>query len=313
MRYGTIVVGAGLSGLLVARVCRDRGESVVVLEKSRGVGGRLATKRVGNAVFDQGAQFFTVRDPRFAGLVAEWKSCGVAVEWPDGPAGRWIGRSGMTAIAKHLAEGIDVRREHRVASIERHGGGGWELAIDGQEGLSSDTLVVSAPLPQALALLAAGGVGLPSGLAEELGAVGYHPCLALLVVLDGPSQVPAEGVALKEGSLRWVADNVAKGVSPGARAAVTLHSSAAFAREHYDRDEPGVAARLLLEARPWLGDAEVVSATLHRWTFSEPQATFREPCLWLPELRLGLCGDAFGGPRVEGAAVSGMALGKRMA
>ena len=66
------VVGAGISGLLLARALQARGENVVVYEKSRGLGGRLATKRVGTAVFDSGAQYFTAKSERFAGLVAEW-------------------------------------------------------------------------------------------------------------------------------------------------------------------------------------------------------------------------------------------------
>ncbi len=82
------VVGAGISGLLLASALRARGESVIVLEKSRGMGGRLATKRVGNAVFDQGAQFFTAKDSRFSELVAHWQARGVVTHWPAAPVPR---------------------------------------------------------------------------------------------------------------------------------------------------------------------------------------------------------------------------------
>jgi hypothetical protein len=59
--------------------------------------------------------------------------------------------------------------------------------------------------------------------------------------------------------------------------------------------------------------APVVNVALQRWKFSEPAATYAQPCVWLPDLGLGLAGDAFGGPRVEGAALSGLALAERMA
>ena len=72
------VVGGGISGLLLARTLRQRGAKVVVLEKSRGLGGRLATKRVGEAVFDQGAQYFTAKTDRFAALVEVWRDLGIA-------------------------------------------------------------------------------------------------------------------------------------------------------------------------------------------------------------------------------------------
>lgn len=64
-----VIVGAGLSGLVAARSLAASGHDVSVLDKGRGVGGRLATRRIGDAVLDHGAQFFTVRtdvraDPR---------------------------------------------------------------------------------------------------------------------------------------------------------------------------------------------------------------------------------------------------------
>lgn len=308
-----IIVGAGISGLLLARHLAARGREVIVLEKSRGVGGRLATKRVGSAVFDQGAQYFTVRDPAFAEWVEAWRASGVVEPWPAAPEGRFTGRPGMTGVAKALAEGVEVRREHKVTSLARAEGDSlWRIEIEGREALRAEHVVVSAPVPQSLALLTAGGTRLPEGMAETLAAIDYHPCLALLVELSGPSRVPPEGVVIKEGPLRWIADNVSKGISPGVPAALTLHANAEFSREHYALDLADVAARLLPAAAPWLDAASVVSTTLHRWRYSEPKTTYAEPCLWWPGLGLGLCGDAFGGPRVEGAAISGLTLACRI-
>ncbi len=121
-----IVVGAGISGLLAARELQAEGWRVTVLDKGRGVGGRMATRRLGEGNFDHGAQFFTVRGERFAGLVEDWLAAGVAEEWTRGFADaegehnedghpRYRGSEGMTSIPKHLARGLDVqhRREGR--------------------------------------------------------------------------------------------------------------------------------------------------------------------------------------------------------
>jgi predicted NAD/FAD-dependent oxidoreductase len=155
-------------------------------------------------------------------------------------------------------------------------------------------------------------VELPRLLAAELAALTYHPCLALLLTLDGPSAVPAEGIAFADGPVRWIADNTKKGISAEGRAAVTVHLSAAFAAEHYAKTEAELAALVVPGIADQLG-APVVNVALQRWKFSEPAATFAQPCVWLPDLGLGLAGDAFGGPRVEGAALSGWALAERMA
>lgn len=305
------VIGAGISGLLLARRLQADGASVVVLEKSRGYGGRLATKRVGEAVFDQGAQFFTTRDPEFATETDAWRASRWVGDWPGAATGRLVGRPAMTAVPKALAEGLDIRREHKVTSANRLPDGSWELVVENQAPIRASRLLLTSPVPQSLTLLAAGGVALPAPVQDSLSKLTYHPCLALLVVLDGPSAVPPEGIAFTTGPLRWMADNVRKGIAQKVPGAVTIHAAPEFSSEHYARSEAEIAALLLPVVAQWLG-APVVSATLHRWKFSEPKTTHAERCVWLPELGLGFAGDAFGGPRVEGAALSGLALAARL-
>jgi renalase len=305
------IVGAGISGLLLGRELQARGHDVVVLEKSRGLGGRLATKRVDASAFDQGAQFFTARDESFVRLVSAWQESGLVAPWPGASAQRWIARPSMNALGKALAEGLAVRRECRVLQT-RPEDNGWTLLIENQPPLRADRLALTAPVPQSLALLAAGEVPLPAALAMQLAALTYHPCLALLLNLAGPGAVPAEGVAPDSGPVRWLADNKLKGVSPGESAAVTVHLRPGFSAEHYDKPVKELMPLVLPSIEPWLG-SPVTTATLHRWRYSEPATTHVRPCEWLPGLGLGFAGDAFGGPRVEGAALSGLALAAAMA
>lgn len=302
-----VIIGAGISGLLLARRLQEAGASVVVLEKSRGYGGRLATKRVGEAVFDQGAQFFTARDPEFAAQAEAWRAAGLVTDWPGAGQARFVGWPAMTAVPKALADGLDIRREHKVTTARRLADRSWELAIENQPSVRAGRLLLTSPVPQSLALLAAGAVPLPAAVHGALSRLTYHPCLALLVLLAGPSAVPPEGIAFSTGPVRWLADNVRKGIAQNVPAAVTIHAAPDFSEENYGRSEAEIAALLLPVVAPWLG-APVVSATLHRWKFSEPKTTHPERCVWLPELGLGFAGDAFGGPRVEGAALSGLAL-----
>ena len=100
MGVDTLIVGAGLSGLVLARQLQAAGQKVQILEKSRGFGGRIATKRVEDVAFDTGAQFITVRDERFAALTDAWRAAGFLAPWPEGPEHRLVGRPTMNAIAR---------------------------------------------------------------------------------------------------------------------------------------------------------------------------------------------------------------------
>ena len=125
-----LVVGAGMAGLTAATELRERGLRVLVLDKGRGVGGRLATRRIGEATFDHGAQFITTRDGRFAAAVDRWRQAGAVAEWCRGFAGhgdghpRWRGSPAMSAVAKHLAQGLEINLETQVVAV-RGAEGRW--------------------------------------------------------------------------------------------------------------------------------------------------------------------------------------------
>jgi predicted NAD/FAD-dependent oxidoreductase len=313
------VVGAGLAGLLAARSLVAKGHDVVVLEKGDRPGGRLATRRLeltqqGSgqgpvATFDVGAQFFTVRSEAFAALVAGWQRADLVREWCRGfvPPGdgfpRYAVAGGMAALAEHLAAGLHVRDRTMVFAIRRVATG-WSVGLDDGAAVAADALVVTCPLPQTAALLITAEVTLP----EALRRVDYDRTIALLVALDAPCAVPPPGgVQSPDATLSFVADNQAKGVSLAP--AVTLHAGADWSAAHWDDPAAGLTVALLEAGSPWLGDGRVVATELKRWRFATPQATWARPCHVVEDadVPLVLAGDAFAGPRVEGAALSGLA------
>jgi renalase len=338
------IVGAGIAGLVAARELASAGCGVVVLEKSRGVGGRMATRRVGQAVCDHGAQFFTVRGRAFGGIVAEAHDAGAARQWCDGfsratangsgmlPPGdghpRWRGIAGMTDLPKHLAIAIDgsrvsIRCNTKVASVGAKDGR-VRLVLEDGVAIDAAGAILSAPVPQSLDLMAAGGMMAPGAAAidaevlRKLSTIDYDPCFALMLVLARPSRVPppggiqfeAEGPA--NGPIAWIADNQQKGIS--AVPALSIHATAAFSRQHYDSPPDEVAALLVAAAAPWLDgppETAIVERSLQRWKFSHPTMIVSEPLMAASTSPpIVLCGDAFAGPRVEGAASSGLAAAR---
>lgn len=340
-----IVIGAGIAGLCAAGELVRAGRRVIVLEKSRGVGGRMATRRVGAAVCDHGAQFFTVRGRGFEGLVQDAAADGTVAVWCHGftrdaaPAAgdghpRWRGATGMTDLPKRLAALATtagssgrcvIQTASRAVAVGPSGvnGDGRRVevmleAADGApvEALSARGALLTAPVPQSLDLLAAGGVALDPAAGARLATVGYDPCFALMVVLDRPSLVPPPGgiqFDVDEGGVvAWIADNQQKGIS--AVPALTVHATGRFSRGHFDAPPADVERILLEHARPWIdGDpARVVVATsLQRWKFALPTTIVSEPLVAVSDTPpIACCGDAFAGPRVEGAASSGMAAAR---
>ena len=320
-----VVVGAGISGLLAAKALNESGWAVTVLDKSRGVGGRMATRRVGEGTFDHGAQFFTVRGERFANLVEGWLRAGVATEWTRGFADaegqpnedghpRYRGSEGMTSIPKHIAQGLDVRTSERVVGVD-DGDDGWEIECESGLRVAGSALVLGVPVQQALNLTSSGSYTLPDGARRQLEAVSYNPCLALMILLDDSTGVPEPGgMQIKSEPLDWICDNRRKGISEAP--AVTVHAGPEWSRSHFEDDETEITESMISRASDHLGTdlaSATVETSLARWRFSWVKNPHPEPCLVASDdPPLLFCGDAFGQPKVEGAALSGLAAADRL-
>ncbi len=316
----TVVIGAGLAGLLAARELVDAGRTVTVVDKSFAPGGRLASKRVGDARFDIGAQFLTVRDERFAGHVDRWRSAGVVeVAWhgsPDLEAAddteghpRLRGTPTMRTIAEHLAGQLPVRLATRVTALHR--GQRWRIEVADRDerpldDLVADTVVLTAPVPQALALLEASEVELDADVGRRLGGVDFDPTLTVLAVPEATPRLPARGVVRLDGDpVAWITDDHAVGASP--TPALTIHLGGDVSRAWWSRSDEDIGTDALAAAEPHLG-VPARTVHVHRWRYSWPTADVGAPALYDETgATLVIAGDGCAGGRVEGAATSGLA------
>ena len=166
-----VVIGAGLAGLIAAQQLRNSGHDVVVLDKGKSPGGRLATRRIGDATLDHGAQFFTVREPEFEQQVQQWIQDGIVREWCRGFVSedghpRYVVNNGMAALTKYLAQDLDVRTATLVFAIKPCDSdpAKWTVVIDDNSRIDCDAVIMTCPLPQSYSLTVTTGVELPQDL-----------------------------------------------------------------------------------------------------------------------------------------------------
>jgi renalase len=330
-----LIVGAGVAGLLAAHELRASGHAVVVVDKGHQPGGRLATRRVGDATYDTGAQFLTIRDPRVAGHLAAWLAAGVAREWfrgsPDDPPPadegshpRYRGTPTMRSIAEHLAEPLPLHLGTRVVGVDvadRR----WRLRLLDREDrplpvLTGDALLLTPPVPQTRALLA--DVPLSARTAATLGPIRFDPCLAVLARPDGPTTLAPRGaVRLGTEPVAWLTDNLVTGASR--TPAVTVHATAAYSRANWRTPDAEVTRELIAAAAPTLGTA-ATGVYVHRWRYAAPLGPPPDvadgvdpeaPALHdaVDGAPLAIAGDGLTAGRIEGAARSGLAAADALA
>ncbi|MBK8567940.1 MAG: FAD-dependent oxidoreductase [Saprospiraceae bacterium] len=306
--HPVLVVGAGIAGLSAAQRLAAANIPTIVLDKGRGVGGRMATRRIGEAVFDHGAQYFSAKTPDFQEFVNGAVKLGIAREWwpaiADNKHPRWVGSHGMNAVPKLMAESCTVLKEKKVVKIQMVGDA-WQVMTDDAGSFLASALLVTIPAPQALELLENSGIHFAE---NPLTQIKYHPCLALLATLDSPSSIPAPGGLQINGAVvSWLADNFKKGISK--HPSVTIHGSPTFSQKHLDGDLQAAGAMMLEVVADLIQPAQVLDWQIHRWRYS--LAYERYPSMYFEAetaspLLFG--GDGFGMGNVEGAFVSGLAM-----
>ncbi len=336
--HDVIIIGAGLCGIAAARRLRESGKSVVLLDKSRGVGGRMATRRIDlpagseaggekvQARLDHGAQFFTARSEEFRREVSALQEAGAVDAWcagfprtfaeatgdfkADGHP-RFRGSDGMSRPAKHLAQDLNIRLNHRVTRIA-WADDRWSVECENDALVNGRALLFTSPVPQTLAILDASEIKSPDAARSALERIEYDPCIVALVLLSGPSNLGPPGALQARGEpIDFIGDNFIKGIS--SVPAVTIHGGPDFSREYLEND-PEASARLLVDAASELVPAEkIVSVTAHRWRYAKPCVSHPDRCLVVTEPGpLVFAGDAFGEARVEGAYLSGLAAAEAL-
>lgn len=346
-RYKTVaVIGAGLAGLACALQLQNAGYTVTVFEKSRGVGGRMSTRRMSdshdhgvpvNWQCDHGAQYFTARDPLFIKQIDDWIAQGIVDIWspvihsfgikPDqqtqhsGNILRYVGVPGMTAPARELARHLSVRSQQRVTSIRQHAGQ-WMLAIEDQTLLQGpfEQVVLALPAQQVDGLLAASQDVPTDFLARAASFTQQHalsPCWALMLHFAEPLPLPFDAAFVNtDGSshsvLSWIARDCSKPGRPSGECWL-LHANTDWSSEHIDGLTPEVSAAMLSAFTRLTGvcsdrDAPV-SSSLHRWRYAQALHSLDSPGYVLDaSCGLGICGDWLNKGRVEGAWLSGYQL-----
>jgi predicted NAD/FAD-dependent oxidoreductase len=315
-----LIIGAGLAGLMAATKLQQAGLKVQLVDKGSRVGGRLATRPFGEGRADYGAQFFTVRTPVFQEYVDRWLASGLvyvwSTGWADGSLGnepandgypRYAVRGGMNELAYHLAQGLTTAIDERVVTAKPTRDG-WVAQGELGQVYTGRALILTPPVPQSLALVAAGGVMLARSDQTALARIVYAPCLAGIFQVEGLANLPEPGaVQQPDSAISWLADNQRKGISPEARV-ITVHAGPYYSREHWDDPAAAVLATLEAELSSYLTpEAVVQAAQLKRWRYALPTTCHPERFLQADfQPALIFAGDAFGGPRVEGAALSGL-------
>ncbi|PSM47592.1 FAD-dependent oxidoreductase [Chroococcidiopsis sp. CCALA 051] len=319
--YDIAVIGAGIAGLACAQQLHQAGYNVLILEKSRGLGGRIATRRLHDTLADHGTCYLKPKGELMQQFVQLLCDRHILQVWTDNSEFRYVAPAGMNAIAKFLGQGLEVWRSQRVEAIAFHNSY-WQLSLESASSeatanqpseVIAKAVVLAIPAPQALAILEP--LTELSTVCQQLRSVEFHPCLSVMAGYSSQLEPQPDWQAVSfvdNPVLAWVGWDSSKRVEKTGNFEVfVVQSSADFARRYLETSDLQAAGyELLAKASecllPWLAKPEWLQ--VHRWRYAFPSRPLGQSCLSNEtNLPLVCCGDWCGGNFVEGAMHSGIA------
>lgn len=333
------VIGAGPSGLAAAWKLRASNWAATVFEKSRGLGGRAASRTRYGVRLDPGANYIKTGSIVIEDLLGKHLPTDELVEipgdiWIFDKAGKiepgdpendrdpkWSYRSGISTLGKLLAEaaGCEIVRETLVTRLRRSEAG-WRIESDSGDRYGPfDAVLLTSPAPQSLVILEASGLG-DSPLAGALGKAEYHRQFTFAFGFADPPARPGNFHALintdGEHPVSWLSfENDKPGHVPDGQTVVAVQMQPEWSRRHFEgeiTDLAEFAREKLLGLLDWKTDPAWCDS--HRWKFAHPSSAIDSDLIGSGESDgLFVAGDALiGKGRIDRAIETGLDAAARI-
>jgi renalase len=329
--YEIAIVGAGVAGLTAARALHDAGRKVIVIDKSRGLGGRLATRRLVNGHADHGVCYLSAQGQAFQSWLDSLTERGLLKRWSDRlhdfdlspevtARRRYVAPDGATALAKDLAQGLTIERNQLITVINPMAEGWQILAQNPAFQVTAKTVILAIPAPQALPLVEV--VGDPEFVAQ-VRSIEFSPCVTAIALYPASRLTDAQGIQGVRGIqggdneiLNWIGFEHTKQLAP-LHPILVIQSNKRFFEQHFESSNLVPIGQQLCDraakilAMDWITQPEILQ--VHRWKYAFPVNPLAVPFLSAKTVHPLYCiGDWCGGDRVESAFYSGGAIVQRI-
>lgn len=322
------IIGAGLAGLALAKQLQPYAH-VQLFEKSRGVSGRMSTRRSLPYHFDHGAQFFTAQTPAFKAFLQPLLEQGVVRVWHakfaefngsvlhktrqwDDDFPHYVGAPAMNAMNKFLATDLHVTTGTRITRIEKmatNNSPQWLLHDEnGQTYGHFDWVISSAPAEQTAALM-------PADFAhhQHVAATKMQACFALMLGFEKPLTLDFQAAKVNQADISWISVNSSKPQRPEGYS-LLVHSTNAWADAHIDDDKDDVINYLCQQTVDVIGRSldSANHKAVHGWRYANLPTQPEHEVLIDHANQLAACGDWCIKGKVEAAFSSSQALGNAL-
>ncbi len=333
------IIGAGLAGLTAGRLLAKSGHEVTIIEKSKGYGGRMATRYAGkdlNTKLDHGLSYFEAKSPEFQSFVVELLDQGLVKRWGDKISFydgenlyakspnlennvSFAATKGMNSIGKYLSRWVDVKTETLAGGLTHIGPNrsrkrSWMINLTASNTFEADAVILALPAPQAYGILQTATDEVQAlKIIREIDEVAYSPCYSLMLGY-GDKEIPEwEGIQCQNSPIQFISNEGSKKASKQ-ECSLVVQATPGYTRSVYKQKEEVITKQLLDHLSSIAGSWSAAPewSQLHYWRYSRAEKILGRSFMELDfeDAPLALIGDYFQGNTVDDAYRSGYLLAK---
>lgn len=317
------IIGNGIAGLTISNKLAQQNE-IIVFDKSRGFGGRMATRRSDLYNFDHGSQFFTAKSDKFKAfcqklenekVIAKW-NCNFAEivnnkinkKWKFNNKPHYVATPQMNNLCKYLGKNLNIILNKHIQSIH-FDNKKWSLITSQKEVFNNfDYLILAIPSPQALNLI-------PEKFKyfDIIKNIKMSACFTLMLGFKKSLNLGFEAALVKQSNISWISVNSSKPARPK-NFTLVINSSNKWADENIEKNLENVKIEMILALKKIINfNANNIDySNIHLWKYANANLRHENKSLFDPNFNLGICGDWLISGRVENAFLSALDLYKNI-
>ena len=303
MIFDFIIIGAGLSGSYAASKLVKYGKSVLILEKSRGIGGRLSTKPISNNIVDYGCQYINPKTNLVKNILKDLEKNKILNLVEIEKAKKvYIAPYGMNKVPQYFSMNVPVLTNTKVIRIQKNAPS-WSIKTD-LAVFKSRFLISSIPIHQNIQLFKESNL---DSEIKDLPKLNYKSFFTIMCACDA---INKNIVSKPNEDFSWICNNTLKGLR-NINNIYTINTSTSFTNQLMvqKKDQIIISIKKKLEL---FGIENLKNLSMHFWKYAYSEASSGIENYLNSKLKLGLCGDAFGKGKIDGAITSADSLVKKI-
>ena len=308
------VIGAGMCGISCASYLQKNGFGVTIFEKSRGIGGRMASRRINEQVsVDHGAQYIKPYSKNFLHFLEETVRAGFASSWsPLGMAKNYIqekkifvGTPRMNSILKNSSNNLEINFSSKINKILSNFNK-WKLVIEGIEYQKEfDIVVFAIPFHQISEIIDDSW-----STVKKISKVKMSPCWTLMLLTKNKLSF-SDYEKLDNEKISSITFDTSKPQRNKKFNSYIIHSNPNWSERHISYDQNKIEEMLInILTKDFGQDLNIEYIKAHRWLYAQTTDPLGKPFIKNENNSLYAGGDWCLGTNVESAFISGFEIGK---